>query len=181
MNTSAPFSKKTSGKTATDHWVVGPSSSTAKQKSNGRIFTLILFSFIVLFLLIMLLFGTRIYSTVNDSRVSSDTTRLGLSLIANSVRMNDTADAIGRGEGPEGPALVLTESLGSGTYETRIYAYQGKVVEEYATATSAYTPEKAREITRSELFDFEYADGLITIHTDTGSINIAFRSAKGGS
>ena len=83
-------------------------------------------------------------------------------------------------DGPEGLALVLTEHLGNGDYETRLYAYQGAIVEEYTRAGTAFTPEKAREIVRSSTFDFTYTDGLLTVHTDQGSTSVALRSVRGG-
>ena len=135
---------------------------------------------IALFLLLALLVGTSAYRAANDVRSSSDNTRLGLSLIANSIRATDGTDAVGVADGPEGLALVLTEHLGNGDYETRLYAYQGAIVEEYTRAGTAFTPEKAREIVRSSTFDFTYTDGLLTVHTDQGSTSVALRSVRGG-
>ena len=106
--------------------------------------------------------------------------RLGLSLINNSIHLNDVANAVGVGNGPEGQSLVLTENLDSGSYETRIYSYQGTIVEEYAAAGTAYTPEKARDVVASSTFDFEYANGLLTVYTDQGATRIALRSALSG-
>ena len=148
---------------------------------NGHAFTTLLFAAIVLFLLIALMVGTSAYQAVNDVRSSTDESRLGLSLIANSIRMNDATDAVGVADGPEGLALVLTERLESGAYETRIYAYRGAIVEEYTRADAAFTPEKAREIVRSDLFSFTYEDGLLTVSTDQGSTSVALRSVRGGS
>ena len=96
------------------------------------------------------------------------------------VRAADAVDAIGTGQGPEGRSLVLTERLDSGTFETRIYAYQGSIVEEYTLADAAYTPERATPIVNSELFAFTYENGLLTVDTDDGSVQIALRSVRGG-
>lgn len=76
---------------------------------------------------------------------------------------------------------MLTERLESGVYETRLYAYQGSIVEEYARADAAFTPEKAREIVKSKRFDFAYENGLLTVYTDQGSTSVALRSVRGGS
>lgn len=152
------------------------SSEARDGKARGRAFITLLFAVIALFLLLALLVGTSAYRAANDVRSSSDNTRLGLSLIANSIRATDGTDAVGVADGPEGLALVLTEHLGNGDYETRLYAYQGAIVEEYTRAT----PEKAREIVRSSTFDFTYTDGLLTVHTDQGSTSVALRSVRGG-
>ena len=155
-----------------------PSRTTS---GRGRVFITILFAVLALFMLIALLVGTNTYRAVNNVRSSSDETRLGLSLITNSIRMNDATDAVGVAEGPEGLALVLTEQLDSGNYETRLYRYQGSIVEEYARSDSAFTPQKARQIVASERFDFTYENGLLTVHTDQGSTSVALRSVRGGS
>ena len=151
------------------------SSEARDGKARGRAFITLLFAVIVLCAV-----GTSAYRAANDVRSSSDNTRLGLSLIANSIRATDGTDAVGVADGPEGLALVLTEHLGNGDYETRLYAYQGAIVEEYTRAGTAFTPEKAREIVRSSTFDFTYTDGLLTVHTDQGSTSVALRSVRGG-
>lgn len=156
------------------------SSEARDGKARGRAFITLLFAVIALFLLLALLVGTSAYRAANDVRSSSDNTRLGLSLIANSIRATDGTDAVGVADGPEGLALVLTEHLGNGDYETRLYAYQGAIVEEYTRAGTAFTPEKAREIVRSSTFDFTYTDSLLTVHTDQGSTSVALRSVRGG-
>lgn len=146
----------------------------------GRVFTALLFALFVVTLLMALLVGTGVYRTLYDVRTDANETRLGLNLIANSVRANDAVDAVAVGSGPEGRSLVLVERLESGTYETRIYFFEGQIVEEYALADAAYTPEKATKIVASDLFDFAYENGLLTVSTDQGSIDIALRSVKGG-
>lgn len=151
-----------------------------RQAARGRAFITLLFAVIALFLLIALLAGTSAYRSVNEVRTSSNDTRLGLSLIANAIRANDSTDAVGVADGPEGLALVLTEHLENGDYETRLYAYQGSIMEEYARAGAAFTPEKAREVVASSTFDFAYGDGLLTVFTDQGSTSVALRSVRGG-
>ncbi len=147
---------------------------------NGRLFITVLFAVIGLFLLFALLMGTSAYRAANGVREGTDEMRLSLSLIANSVRMNDTANAVGAAEGPEGPALVLTEHLDTGDFETRLYSYQGSIVEEYTRAGSSFDPQRARIVVASEKFDFAYANGLLTVYTDQGSASIALRSLQGG-
>lgn len=146
----------------------------------GRLFTVLLFALFIVALLIAIMTGTGLYRALVDVRDQADTARLATGLIANSVRAADAVDAVGAGQGPEGRSLVLTERLDSGAFETRIYAYQGSIVEEYAPADAAYTPEKASPIVASERFAFTYADGLLTVETDDGSAQVALRSVTGG-
>lgn len=150
------------------------------RRNFGRVFTALLFALFILALLIAITAGTGLYRALVDVREQADTSRLATGLIANSVRAADAVDAVGKGQGPEGASLVLTEHLDSGTFETRIYAYQGSIVEEYALADAAYTPDKASHIVDSERFSFNYRNGLLTVETDDGTVQVALRSAKGG-
>lgn len=146
--------------------------------SSGHMFTALLFALFVIALLLAVVAGTNVYHNLNDVRSGADEARLGLTLLANNVRANDAADAIAAGTGPEGRSLVLVERLDSGTYETRIYRHEGNIVEEYALADAAYTPEKAVVICPSDVFDFSYGNGLLTITTDQGSADVALRSVS---
>lgn len=152
-----------------------------KNRGSGRIFTGILFAVILLFLFLALLFSVTTYQVVDSSRLSNDEHRLALSLVANSVRINDVAGAVGVGSGPEGDSLVLTEHIDGAAYETRIYSLNGSIVQEYALADAPYTPDRAREVVTSETFEFYYAHGLLTIITDQGDVSVALRSQEGSS
>jgi len=159
---------------------LGRMSHIAKaSKNNSRVFIATLFAFVVILLLLLLLMGMNVYSSLNSQRETSDTSRLSLSLIASIVKMNDSADVVSKGAGPEGPALVLTEHLEAETYETRIYAYRGMIVEEYSSAEQEYDPDNAQVIAASKTFSFEYADRLLTIHTDAGDGCIMIRGHEG--
>lgn len=149
--------------------------------SAGRIFTGILFVMFVVALLLAFLAGTNVYRGLQDLSSRTDEARLSLSLVVNHVRANDSSQAVAEGVGPEGPSLVLVEHVeGSNDVETRMYLYNGSIVEEYAIAGSAYTPERALSIVESSQFSFSYAQGLLTITTDSGTANVALRSAGGG-
>ena len=168
-----------------------------------------LFCAIVATLLMAILAGTDVYRGLNREGDAADNQRLSLTLLANDVRANDQIDAVacawvteegvdmvvaqGREELglPEaagasdtrclldGPALVLRETLPSGAYETRLYRYDGVIMEEYALADAPYDQSKATAIVRSSVFDFSYGGGLLTIVTDAGQTSVALRAAGG--
>ena len=124
--------------------------------------------------------GVTVYKAVSADQQASSAQREGAGLICNVVRANDSKGAIAQGQGPEGKSLVVVEPLDSGTYETRFYLYEGKVVQEYSLAGSGYTPEKATEVTASDTFDFSYSDGLLAVTTDQGTAEVALRYMQGG-
>lgn len=154
--------------------------ASSDQKNLDGLLSVGLFMVFITVVLVSLLVGTRIYSRVDRQQAMIDDSRLGMSLLVNYVRATDATDSVGTGEGPEGDALLLLEHLRSGTYETRIYLYQGHIVEEYAPEDKPYAPEKATQIMMSDSFSFDYEGSLLTITTDAGSTEVALRCAKGG-
>lgn len=152
----------------------------AKSESSNRMFAAILFGLFIVVLLFTFLFGINVYQSLNTLAESESTQRVEQSFLANVIHSNDIHHAIRVGEGPEGRSLVFFESVeGAGNYETRLYSYRGSIVYEYALAGTPYAPEKALELFESELFDFSYSDNLLTINTDSGSVDIALRSEEG--
>ena len=178
-----------------------------RERDFGRVFTGMLFALFVITLLMAILTGTGVYRTLHQEGDVADNQRLSLTLLANDVRANDQINAVagawvsadkvqlevaeaGAGldsatiEGTEhcvldGPALVLRETLPSGVYETRLYSYDGTIMEEYALAEAPYDPEKATAIVDSSVFAFSYEDSLLTIETDAGATAVALRSGGG--
>ncbi|MDO4854298.1 MAG: DUF4860 domain-containing protein [Coriobacteriia bacterium] len=151
-----------------------------KPFSPKRIFPSLVLGVFFIALMLALIAGVSVYSSISNSTAATNTARQGAGLIVNVVHANDAQGAIGVGQGPEGRSLVVTEKLDSGTYETRFYLYQGKVVQEYSIAGSAYTPENASEVIQSSKFDFSYKHGLLTVSTDQGTAETALRSIQGG-
>ena len=177
-----------------------------QERDFGRVFTGLLFALFVATLLLAILVGTGVYRVLHQEGAVADNQRLSLTLLANDVRANDQIDAVARAwvtedavsvevagaDGFEaaaaaedgrslfqGPALVLRETLPSGVYETRLYRYDGTIMEEYALAEAPYDPEKATAIVDSSVFAFSYEDGLLTIETDAGATAVALRSGGG--
>ena len=150
-------------------------------RTADRAFMLVLFAVVVLALLGLLALGTNAYRTLAEDRDDAAALRQESGLLLNTVRANDAADAVEEGAGPEGPSLVLVERLDSGTFETRLYAYQGAIMEEYVVAGAEYDPANATRVAASQAFEFSYdaASGLLTVVTDAGEARIALRCAGG--
>lgn len=157
------------------------SKATNAKTANSRTFTIILLAVFFIVLMTGLAVGVAMYQTVANNQLDTNAARMQAGLLASNVRVNDTANAVGVGNGPEGRALVLTERTDDGSaYEMRIYLYQGNIVQEYSVAGSAYTPERAQPLIASTAFDFELHGNLLVIRTDQGATNVALRSYQGG-
>ena len=145
---------------------------------SSHAFTIVLIGVFFVIMMGCLAAGATIYSNVSALHDQADDIRLQSGLLENTIRVNDAAVAYEVGAGPEGDALVLVEHLDTGTFETRVYHYQGAIVQEYALAGRPYKPENADKIIDSATFAFTYEDGLITITTDDGIWQVALRSAQ---
>jgi hypothetical protein len=147
--------------------------------SANRFFAAIIFGLFALVLLLAFLVGINVYQSLNVQSVNESNARMGQAFLANTIHSNDLYDAVSAGVGPEGESLVLSETVdNSGTYETRIYKWQGSLMQEYALAGSEYAPEKAIQLFETETFSFVYSGGLLNIETDQGTLEVALRCAE---
>ena len=155
--------------------------SMGKKRTSGEatkgIAPIILFALFVILLLLALVSGLRSYASEVASSDESKATRLSVGFLTNTVRSFDSSGFICTGDGPEGEALVLAEHTPAGVFETRIYAYQGNLLQEYALADAAYSPESATVLFPTDEFNFSVDGDLLTIQTQAGTANVALRSA----
>jgi len=151
-----------------------------KHRAPARLFTLALLAVFFCALMGGLAAGAGIYSSVVQTKSYTDDVHVQAGLLANTVHMNDSVYAVERGEGPEGPALVLVESLDTGTYETRVYQYKGTIFTEYAIAGRPYNPTSATPLFASKAFEFTFDGELLSMTTDKGTLDVALRSTQGG-
>lgn len=148
----------------------------AHREQTKGIAPIILFALFVILLLLALVAGLRSYAAEVASSDESKATRLSVGFLANTVRSFDSTGFVSTGEGPEGEALVLVEHTPAGDFETRIYAYQGSLLQEYALADADYAPQSATVLFQTDEFDFSVSGNLLTIKTQAGTANVALRS-----
>lgn len=153
---------------------------TQTRTSPMGIFLMALFAVFLVVDIIAVVLGTDAYAAIHRRYQEDEQAQAVLGPVIAAVRANDTQGALGVGTGPEGRSLVLIESLDTGTYETRIYLWQGKIVEEYALAGAAYTPQKATVLAEATSFDFSYSKGLLTLRCNTYEQSVALRSVQDG-
>ncbi len=162
---------------------VSYTASHKTEKGNGlqRAFSILLFTVFVVVDLLALAAGTSSYGSLTKMQATNDARITSLGPVISSVRANDAKGGVRRSsDAPEGEALVLTQSDDQGTYETRIYLYQGKIMQEFSLENAPYTPSKATELAPSSTFEFSYDDDVLTIRTDAGEGKVALRNQQGG-
>lgn len=160
--------------------IESPDMRSPKTKSS-RSFTVVLLAVFFVVLMTGLAAGVSMYQSVANNQIDTNQARMQAGLLASNVHANDVENTIGTGNGPEGRSLVLsTHSADGDSYETRIYLFEGQIVQEYSIAGSAYTPDRAQPLIKSKTFDFELHGNLLVLFTDQGATNVALRSYQGG-
>lgn len=143
-------------------------------------FIIVLFTLISLLSLLLVIFGSSIYHAVEQSRTADNVERAGTAYLASRIAASDSVDALSRAQGPEGDMLVISEQVNGQILETRLYLYQGQLLEDYALSGTAINPHGATPIVSTEVFSFSYDDGLLSVRTSSGTQCAALRSRQGG-
>lgn len=148
----------------------------AEARNSSRLLSATLMTVFFVMLLAGMAAGATMYAaTVHDQLLASDL-HLQAGLVTNALREGDVAGAVHEAQGPEGPALVLERTLESGTYETRLYHYQGQVLQELAAVGRPYDPSGATPLLTTGSFSFVIEGSLVTFTCDRGSFSVALRS-----
>lgn len=157
--------------------VIEKARGRADHTPSARIFSALLMAVFFIALMGGLAAGASLYRSATTAQQHANELHLESGLLTNVIHGNDTAGAVSLANGPEGDALVLTRRLASGSYETRIYLYQGTVMQETSVAGRPFDPQGATALLDSNTLSFAVADRLVTITTDSGSFDVALRSA----
>lgn len=156
--------------------VIEKARGRSESRPSARLLSVALMAVFFVALMGALASGATMYRSAVESQEVANALHLQAGLLTNVVRGNDAVSAVSETEGPEGPALVLTRRLRSNSYETRIYHYQGTIVEEFAVAGRPFDPESATPVVDSRTFSFEAGEDLVSFTTDLGTFVIALRS-----
>lgn len=122
--------------------------------------------------------GAVIYRHAARTQLAANELHLQSGLVTNIIRSNDVAGALRTEEGPEGPALVLSRTLKSGTYETRLYLYKGQLLQEFTSAGRPLDPAGATPLLKTNYFAFAVDGDLVTFMTDAGIFEVCLRSSS---
>lgn len=149
-------------------------------KGTKSYFTIGLFALLVLATLALVLVGSRVYGLLVSGQNANSTNRIVKAYLSSQIRAADREHGVSFANGPEGQALVLREVLETGTYEVRIYLYEGNLMEEYAIAGTDFTPIRANIVAKTNQFDIENPEpNLLKIITGEGEIYMSLRSDNG--
>lgn len=144
--------------------------SSARGRGEVRgVFIFALLAAFALLSLIVVVVGARSYRMINATAERAYVSRTGLSYMIGKVRGADEAGMLEvRSEGGM-DVLALGGMYGGERYQTYIYCDGTQVLEYFAKADLAFSPDYGEEIFTAEQLHFSLDGGLLTILlTDTG-------------
>lgn len=128
--------------------------------------------FLMMALLILVIFGARLYAGILSAKAANTQKRLPLSFI-----QSQAAGAVGDIRTAPGPAGDML-CIGQGDYETRIYALDGSLQAEFSPVGSELTPDNSLSICPVEDFTLTEESGLITVEVN-GCLGYVCTGGKG--
>ncbi|WP_294542318.1 DUF4860 domain-containing protein [uncultured Gemmiger sp.] len=152
-----------------------------KRRPNSAPFSLALFVLMLGCVLVLAVFGARVYRALTESQTRNQAVRASLSYVAARLRAADEFQAVSVAEGPQGDALILSDTGADTGYETRIYLYEGQLVEEYAAEGTPYSPENAQAVAKTQTFAARRRGQQIEVTTDQGTIRVFLHTEESNS
>lgn len=141
---------------------------------------LLLFGVFAVCVLTVLLTGADAYRRLTDRDRNSYDRRSCTQYIATRVRQSDCLGSISIAPFGDGQALLLTEEDG---YITRLYCYQGSLMELYTDGDLELEPEDGEKILALSNLELSLDGGLLTVTTDCGgersTLLLSLRSEEG--
>ena len=148
---------------------------------NG-LMALLLFGVFAACVLAVLLTGANAYRRLTQRDQEAYLRRTCVQYLATRVRQADSRDCVSVERFGGADALVLTETDGS--YTTRIYCYDGWLMELYAAADADMEPQDGEKVLELSSLRLTLEDGALTADTvDTagasGTLRMTLRSGEG--
>lgn len=154
-----------------------------KERNNSPLglYTLGIFVLYIAAFLMLVILGARTYRSTVSSQDRNYQTRAQLSWLSAVIRANDREGAVSLKDtegGQDGQVLIVRDGSG---YASRIYVYDGCLVEDYAAVDAELDPDSALKIGETAQFHVELypEDNALNVQTDEGWIRLCLRSDGG--
>ncbi len=117
--------------------------------------------------LLTMVLGASVYRSIVDRAEVNHEARTVMAYVTGKLR---AAQGEVRLEMTEAGAdmLVLAEEIDGAAYETRIYAYEGRLYEIFADAGLAFAPEEGQAIATLEAFSVTAENGMLRLSMRAG-------------
>ena len=123
--------------------------------------------------LLLVLFGTNSYRHIAESQAENNHKRALLSYLLTAGKMSESDIYAGVTDTQEDMLVIADGDTG---YGSRIYMYDGYLVEDYGRSGGELYPRDAARIADNSMFEIEeISDDLLMITTDKGIVYIHVR------
>ena len=155
-----------------------------KKHSWSTLTALIMLALFSLSILFALLSGAGVYSRLtSQTRISYDS-RTAIQYIATKVRQATTPDAVSVSSFHGTDALCITQSVDGTDYITRIYCYDGYLMELFTIDADGFSPEDGEKILPADDLRIAYVNSLMVItltdaHGTVRQLKLSIRNGEG--
>lgn len=146
---------------------------------------LLLFGVFAVCLMVVLLTGADSYQALTRRDQAASDGRTCAQYLATRVRQADVEQSVSVEEFGGYTALCFTQSIVGDDYVTRIYVYDGWLMELFCRADANLEPEDGERVMAAESFDASEEDGLLRLaitpeNGEAVSLVLSLRAGEGG-
>ena len=143
-----------------------------KEKSISNLAALLLFCVFSAGILSVLLGGAGVYRRLTKRDQASYDSRTCAQYLATKVRQASAPDAVVLSEFGEGDALCILEEIDGEDYVTRVYCWDGWLMELFSIAGEGFAPEDGERILKISGIEIECKGEMLSVKTwgETGDV-----------
>lgn len=151
-----------------------------RSSSFDTVFVLLLFCVFVFAAAAMVLGGVRVWQRTEETMVSTNDTQTALCYLANKVRQNDQNGGVYIDDLDGIPALALESDIDGFVCLTRLYCYDGQLMELFTPAEIDMTPDCGVSLMEAADLQFSLENGMIraTFTAVDGTVESVLLSAR---
>ena len=154
-----------------------------KQLKTGSFLALMIFGVFAACVLLVLLMGADAYQRMTERDRMTYEERTAVQYLTTRVRQSDGAEGVAVIDFQGLDALVLREKTEDEVYETRLYCYDGWLMELYASADAELSPSDGGRILQAKEMDLSMEDGLLQVrlmmpHGEEERLTLQLRSGR---
>ena len=139
-----------------------------KERSLSTLAALLTFALFAIGILSVLLGGAKVYRRLNQRDQQSYDSRTCAQYIATKLRQVPTPDAVVIASFGDGDALLIGETIGQDSYLTRVYCYNGWLMELFTISGGDFAPEDGEKILPLRDLTLNHEESRISVSlTDT--------------
>lgn len=149
-----------------------------KKTSPLGLYTIGIAALFLLGFFLLVVFGAQNYRGAVTAQHANNDSRVLLSYVSTCLKGSDSTGCV-RLEEKDGTS-VLTIADGESGYASRLYLWEGNLVEDFAETGAPLNPDDAEIIGQTSVFTVEkVGENLLSVTTDAGSSLLCVRSEGG--